>query len=151
MQIVPYTPDFREDCLAIFHSNLPKFFAEDELELFDKFLDEVIPADYYVVLIDGRPVACGGIFFDKRNNEAGLAWGMVSVLYHRKGIGKLLTAFRIALLKKRYPDKTLKIETSQHTAGFYEKNGFSIVDILPDGFGQGIDKYTMEMAPKTGN
>ncbi len=41
--------------------------------------------------------------------------------------------------------------SSQHTAGFYEKNGFSIVDILPDGFGKGIDKYTMEVAPKTGN
>ncbi len=35
MQIVQYTPDFREDCLAIFNSNLPKFFAADELQLFE--------------------------------------------------------------------------------------------------------------------
>lgn len=36
-------------------------------------------------------------------------------------------------------------EPSQHTAEFYKKNGFHIVDILPDGFGTGIDKYTMQM------
>ncbi|WP_286859358.1 MULTISPECIES: GNAT family N-acetyltransferase [Sphingobacterium] len=145
MQIVKYAPAFKADCIAIFKSNLPKFFAAEELEFFENFLDHVIDGHYYVAKIDDLLIGCGGIFFDKNNDEAGLAWGMVDVKYHKQGIGKLLTQFRIDLLKEMYPEKKIKIETSQHTAEFYKKNGFHIVDILPDGFGTGIDKYTMQM------
>ncbi|MCQ9641500.1 GNAT family N-acetyltransferase [Chryseobacterium sp. WG14] len=57
----------------------------------------------------------------QKNNETGLSWGMVHADYHGQGIGKLLTQFRLDLLKNMYPDKSLRIETSQHTAEFYKK------------------------------
>lgn len=149
MQITKYTPSFRENCIEIFKTNLPKFFAAEELQLFENFLDYEIEENYYVIKTNGLLVGCGGIFFDAKNNEAGLSWGMVHADYHRQGIGKLLTQFRLDLLKKIYPDKSLRIETSQHTAEFYEKNGFSIVDIVPEGFAEGIDKYSMKMEFKS--
>lgn len=144
MLIIKYTPVFREECIEIFKSNLPKFFASEELQLFEAFLDHDIEENYYVVEDDGHVLACGGIFLDKKTDEAGLSWGMVHAAHHLKGIGKLFTQYRIDLLKKLYPAKTYKVETSQHTALFYEKNGFKTVDIVPDGFGKGIDKYTMK-------
>jgi GNAT superfamily N-acetyltransferase len=145
MLIIKYTSVFRERCIEIFKSNLPKFFAPEELQLFADFLDHDIEDDYYVVQEDGLVLACGGIFLDEGTDEAGLSWGMVHAEHHLKGIGKLFTQYRIDLLKKVYPGKNYKIDTSQHTAGFYEKNGFKTVGIVPDGFGKGIDKYMMKM------
>lgn len=145
MLIIKYTPVFREKCIEIFKSNLPKFFAPDELQLFEAFLDHDIEDNYYIVKDNGHILACGGIFLDKKTDEAGLSWGMVHAEHHLKGIGKLFTQYRIDLLKKLYPTKAYKLDTSQHTAVFYEKNGFNTVGIIPDGFGKGIDKYIMKM------
>lgn len=145
MLIEKYTPVLRAECLKIFKSNLPKFFAPEELQLFEDFLEHDIEDNYYVVKYDGQVLACGGIFLDEETDEAGLSWGMVHSGYHLKGIGKLFTEYRIDLLKSVYPTKTYKVDTSQHTAAFYEKNGFKTVDVVRDGFGKGIDKYIMKM------
>lgn len=145
MKIINYTQIFREDCIKIFKSNLPKFFAMEELPFFESFLDQDTEDNYFVVKIDGQIIGCGGIFLDSKSNVGGLSWGMVHADYHGKGIGKAFTQFRIDLLKKTYPSIPYKIETSQHTAEFYEKNGFKTVEIVPDGFSKGIDKYTMIM------
>lgn len=147
MQIIKYKHAYRENCIKIFKSNLPKFFAHEELQQFEAFLDQSVD-QYYVVQIDDRLIGCGGIFFDEKNDEVGLCWGMVDASYHGQRIGKVLTQFRLDLLKKLYTGKILKIDTSQHTAGFYEKNGFKIVDILLNGFGEGLDKYVMMIEPK---
>lgn len=144
MQIKKYRPVYRQTCIQIFKTNLPKFFANEELQQFEQFLDQI--ADhYYVIELSGVPVGCGGISFDEMSNQAGLCWGMVDSDYHGQGIGKLLTSFRLDLLKKLYSDKIIKIETSQHTVVFYEKYGFKIVDFLADGFTQRLDRYTMMM------
>lgn len=47
--IIKYTPVFRERCIEIFKSNLPKFFAPEELQLFEDFLDHHTEDNYYVV------------------------------------------------------------------------------------------------------
>jgi GNAT superfamily N-acetyltransferase len=70
---------------------------------------------------------------------------MVDANYHGQGIGKLLTSYRLDFLKKLHPHKIIKIETSQHTVAFSEKNGFKIVDVLADGFSEGLDRYTMKI------
>ena len=145
MKIINYTKIFREDCITIFKSNLPKYFALEELPLFENFLDQNTEENYFIVKMDGHVIGCGGFFLDTKNNMAGLSWGMVHADYHGKGIGQALTQYRIDLLKKTYPALPYKIETSQHTAEFYEKNGFRTVEIVPDGFSKGIDKYTMIM------
>lgn len=148
MFIIKYTPLFKDSCIGIFNSNLPKFFAEEELQLFEAFLDRDIEDNYYLVKQDDLVVACGGIFLDQETDEASLSWGMVHAEQHLQGIGKWFTQYRIDLLKKIYPGKTYKVETSQHTAAFYEKNGFNTAAIVPDGFGKGIDKYVMRMENK---
>ncbi|AZA99384.1 N-acetyltransferase [Chryseobacterium joostei] len=145
MKIIQYTKIFRKDCIEIFNSNVPKFFSPEELPLFESFLDDDTEENYFVVKMDGPVIGCGGFFLNAQNNIAGLSWGMIHSNYHGKGIGRALTQYRIDLLKQNYPTLPYKIETSQHTAEFYQKNGFKTVEIVPDGFGKGIDKYTMIM------
>lgn len=60
MIIINYTKIFREDCIKIFKSNQPKFFASEELPLFESFLDDDTEENYFVVKIDGQVVGCGG-------------------------------------------------------------------------------------------
>ncbi|MGI9580163.1 GNAT family N-acetyltransferase [Chryseobacterium sp. RRHN12] len=148
MQIIKYRQKYKERCIQIFKTNLPKFFAKEELQQFKEFLDQS-PDHYYMVEINGFPVGCGGIYFDERSNEAALCWGMVDANSHGKGIGKFLTRFRLDLLQKLNAGKMITIETSQHTASFYKKNGFTTVDILANGFCDGLDKYIMKIEAKT--
>lgn len=147
MEILPYEPAFREQCLAIFTSNQPKFFAAEEKVLFEKWLDHSTATNYYVITYKGTVVACGGIFYDSKANEGGLSWGMVHAGFHRHGIGKHFTNYRLALLLSRFPEAVIRIETSQHTKAFYEKLGFRTVSMVPDGFGAGLDIYNMHYTP----
>lgn len=145
MKILKYTPVFKERCIEIFKSNMPKFFAAEELQPFIDFLDRDVEDNYFVVEKEGQIVACGGIFLEEETDEGGLAWGMVQIDQHKTGIGKMLTVYRLNLLKDVYPGKVYKVDTSQHTAGFYLKRGFKTIEVIPDGFAKGIDKYVMKI------
>ncbi|MEN5193334.1 GNAT family N-acetyltransferase [Sphingobacterium faecium] len=145
MLFINYTAFYREKCIEIFKSNLPIFFDQQELRLFENFLDHHTPENYYLIKEGEQILACGGIFIDEIKGESSLAWGMVHAQHHKKGIGKLLTQYRLEIMKNCYPNKTYVLETSQHTAAFYEKNGFHTIAIVQDGFGKGIDQCFMKM------
>jgi predicted GNAT family N-acyltransferase len=142
MDIIRYQPIFREQCIALFESNLPQFFAPEEKSLFIDWLDQTTE-EYFVVKDQDTVVACGGIFFDEKTREAGLSWGMVHAARHGQGIGRTFTAHRLALIRSKYPDAVIRIETSQHTKAFYEKLGFVTVNVIKDGFAKGLDLYAM--------
>ncbi|TDQ08213.1 GNAT family N-acetyltransferase [Pedobacter metabolipauper] len=145
MNILKYEPAFREKCIEIFESNQPKFFDAAEKKLFTDFLDEDAAQDYFVVETDGDIVGCGGIFLDQQSNEAGLSWGMIHADHHKKGIGTMLTGYRIDLMKEKYPNAAYKVDTSQFTAAFYVKSGFKTIEVIPNGFAKGLDKYMMKL------
>ncbi len=149
MNITRYTSAHRQACLEIFESNQPRYFAEEEKPGFLQWLDgHTDRQPYFVVKENVKVVACGGIFLDAAHNEAGLAWGMVHGDYHKLGYGKRFTLYRLALLCETWPEAAHKIETSQHTEGFYAKMGFQTVKIEKNGFAEGIDKYIMHLPPK---
>jgi hypothetical protein len=66
MKIINYTKIFREDCIKIFKSNMPKYFALEELPLFESFLDQYTEENYFVVKMDGHVIGCGGFFWIQR-------------------------------------------------------------------------------------
>lgn len=96
-------------------------------------------------MLDGEAIGCGGIFIDDRYDTAGLSWGMVHSAFHKKGYGKLFTAHRIDLLRKLYPERTLRIDTSQHTVSFYEQFGFVVTEVIENGYGEGLHKNVMNI------
>ncbi len=137
-----FDPQDLDPCLAIFDSNCPQFFAADEREKFVHYLiHECLP--YYVV-IDGisRMVACGGFLVE--NKVAELTWGMADRSFHGRGIGLLLFKFRLEQIRKARAI-ALKMDTSQHSLGFYLKLGFQIENKAADGYEPGLDRYDLWM------
>jgi len=144
MHIREYRETDKQACIALFDSNVPRYFSAGEKQGFIDWLDLPDRDAYYVVELDQRIVACGGIFHEAGKNNAGLAWGMVDGSMHKQGIGSRFTRFRLDLLQEKFPGYIHCIETSQHTEAFYQRMGFVTKHITPDGFAPGIDKYDME-------
>ncbi|MGF1729899.1 GNAT family N-acetyltransferase [Photobacterium kasasachensis] len=144
MDIRQYTKQHRDSCIKVFDSNVGKYFSPSEREEFIEYLDSFNErCDYYVYIRDARVVACGGVGIN--STIASLTWGMVHRDFHGQGIGTVLTDYRLSQLHSNPAIEVIKIETSQHTEGFYRKRGFITTHVIKDGFGQGIDCVSMEL------
>lgn len=144
MKIRLYEPTDKAACMNIINSNLETYFMESEVADFENWLDNKIDNDYWVVEEKGKVIGCGGIYKDLPNNVVGLSWGMVHQDEHGEGYGSALTFFRVSKILKDYPTQQILMHTSQHTYKFYEKMGFLVKKITPNGFGENLDRYDME-------
>ena len=143
MNFRPYTPDDLESVVAIFRSNIPKYFGPVEEPGLRSFLAERTE-DYFVGEVNGQTVAAGGIALNE-DQTVSLCWGMVREDHLGTGLGRDLTEFRIAKAREKHGSLPLVISTSQHTQVFYEKFGFHLVEHTPNGFGPGIDTCKMRL------
>ena len=144
MRFRSYRKQYKDQCLKIFDSNLDKYFDVSERDMYSEYLDSLDDdATYYICVLSGEVVACGG--YDASSEVGSLKWGMVHRTFHGKGVGSKLTDFRLSLLSNNEVVKLVKIDTSQHTAGFYIKRGFVQTNVVEGGFGEGIDCVTMEL------
>ena len=148
-----YLEDDKSACLTAFKSNIPTYFAEFELADFESFLDTFKTrrfyvdtnrrTSYFVMVVDGKVVGCGG-FGDKDNtNTLTLAWGLIHSGFHKLGLGESLLQFRLQEIKKHFPGEQVNIDTTQHTFGFFEKNGFSVSKITKDFYAEGMHRFDM--------
>ncbi|MBC9929106.1 GNAT family N-acetyltransferase [Chitinophaga qingshengii] len=151
MIIRPYTAADKPACLAAFRSNMPKFFAPGELTDFDTWLEEQGKRDlsdrnecYYVLALNNEIIGCGG-YYIRGNGTAIMTWGLLHQQYHKQGWGKKLLLHRVAVIREICPSCTIQLDTSQHSAPFFEKLGFEVTKITPDFFGPGLDRYDMEL------
>jgi ribosomal-protein-alanine N-acetyltransferase len=144
MEIEVYSPIFKSTCEAIFKSNMPPYFAPHEFALFENFLEKnELP--FWVIKDDKKILGCGGIYFDKEKQESRLSWGMVDLIEHGKGYGRELLHFRIDHAKKDHPSFKVISQTSQHTYGFFEKEGFTLKYVKNDYWAEGLHLYHMEL------
>jgi len=146
VDIRPYTPADLDACLAVFDTNVPRYFIPKERDAFRAFLEE-LPGPYIVLLDgDGTVVACGGhAMNDDEPGRADLCWGMVRQEKHRKGLGRRLIHARIDAAKRDASVRSIALNTSQHTTGFYERFGFRITEVERDGYGPGLDRCEMRL------
>lgn len=143
MQVRPFSPNDLKAVVAVFRSNIPKYFGPSEEPGLVDFLAER-PEHYYVVEVDGEVVGAGGIGLNN-DDTVSLCWGMVHERHLGTGLGKLLTEYRIQRSREVFGDKPMVTSTSQHTEGFYKKFGFVTFEHTPDGFGPGIDICKMRL------
>lgn len=121
------------------------FFTPEELDLFRSFLN-ALPGPYLVVRDPGRRiVGCGGYAFRESGTVADMCWGMVRQDLHGLGIGKTLTGARIERIKRGGSVREITLNTSQHTLGFYQRLGFEVVEVLTDGYAEGLDRCEMRL------
>jgi N-acetylglutamate synthase-like GNAT family acetyltransferase len=155
MLIRSYSPADRAACLAIFTSNMPRYFAVDELPGFARWLDaqdagelaypeESLAEPYFVGEEAGRVVACGGLGILRDRPWLTMAWGMVAAELHCQGFGRALLLHRLHYAAQHHPSYTVALDTSQHTFYFFEKLGFEVIKITPDGYAPGLHRYDMQ-------
>ena len=139
-----YAPSDRDDCLRLFDGNAPDFFAASERQDFADFLErQPAGVSFQVVERDGRLVACGGHFVEDDGETAGLCWGMVDRSLQGTGLGHILTEARLRAIRATPGVKRVRLDTSQHTHGFYARFGFQREAISPDGYGPGLERWNM--------
>lgn len=145
MDIRKYKTEDQDGVVAIFRSNIPKYFTEPEEAGLYEFLG--VPSyieDYYVMVEADEIVGAGGIAYnDIDPPTVSLCWGMVHSSKIGTGLGKELTRFRVDLSEEKYAGLPLTIGTSQHTEGFYEKFGFRTIEFTENGYGPGIHMCRM--------
>ena len=139
-----YAPADRAACLALFDGNVPTFFTPGERADFAAFLD-AYAADWAFQVVErgGAIVACGGHRVAADGATAGFCWGMVDRAQHRTGIGRILTQARLDAARATPGVRQVRLDTSQHTKGFYARFGFVVEQVVPDGYGPGLDRVDM--------
>lgn len=131
-------------CLKVFETNMPKYFSIEERQEFEVFLK--LPSCVYLVLdLSEQIVGCGGYYVSQERQEAGLCWGMVRRDLHGTGLGKRLLIERLNRIAKHLEASFIRLDTSQHTFGFFASLGFATEKITPDGYWQGLDRYDMKL------
>ena len=63
-----------------------------------------------------------------------------------RGIGRSLTQLRIERSLRDARVRDIFLHTSQHTAGFYERLGFTAIGVLEDGYAPGLHRCDMRMS-----
>jgi GNAT superfamily N-acetyltransferase len=137
-----YAPSDRGACVAVFDSNVPLYFSAEERSGFAAFLAD-LPCRYLVAELDGAIVGCGGFYVEREGRLGGLAWGMVARARHGRGIGARLLQTRLDCLSREPSIDGVRINTSQHTAAFFERFGFHTEDISTDHFAPGLHRHRM--------
>jgi predicted GNAT family N-acyltransferase len=151
VQIRRYTESDRTDCLQVFKSNIPKYFAPHELSEFEEFLDRVLiqtkDAHYSVLLLDDKLIGCGGYGERLDSDSITLIWGMIDAEYHKQGYGVQLLKHRLNGIIEDYPHQEVLIDTTQYSAGFFEHYGFKTIKVIQDYYEQGMHRYDMVLTP----
>ena len=84
-----YLPTDKDAIMSLIKLNTPDFFAEEEANDLSKYLDEEIE-QYYVLLVDGEIVGCGGINFAE-NGTIGVS--VSAILYSILKVKSLMIPF----------------------------------------------------------
>jgi RimJ/RimL family protein N-acetyltransferase len=144
MYLRPYTAADKEACLSLLDSNTPMFFAPHERDEFDTFLDN--PGDRYWVAEDeaGVIVGCSGYWIIRDTPVAVITWTMTARRWHGRGVGRRLLLTCLHHLCRIPAIQAVRLETSQHVTGFYEKVGdFRVQETVENGFAPGLHKIRM--------
>ncbi len=136
----------RAGVIDLFWSNVPDYFIAAEVADFLTYLSSGHP--YFVVQEEESliPVAAGG--YARHGAHIVLTWGMVRRDLHRLGIGRAFTEFRLTEANRDFPGLAVRIDTSQHSAGFYEKLGFTTIETQANHWAPGLDLFRLERRAK---
>lgn len=137
-----YKREDKDALLKIMHNNVPKYFAETEIDDYEEYLDNEVQ-DYYVAIMDEKIIAGAGINYDKDKQLAKISWDLVDTGYHHQGIGSLLLNHRLEVISAKKNIKSIIVRTSQHAYEFYEKKGFKLLERHINYWAEGFDMYKM--------
>lgn len=138
-----YLTTDKEVVMNLIKLNTPNFFAKEEVNDLSNYLDKEIEL-YYVLLVDGKVVGCGGINLAEKRTIGKISWDIMHPDYQGKSLGKKLLRYRIEVLKAIPSIKKITVRTSQLAYKFYEKQGFTLNEIKRNYWADGFDMYSMQ-------
>lgn len=143
----PYAPQDRDAVLAVFRSNVPRYFAAAEERDVEAVLAGAL-GPHWVGLEDGRVVAYGGFEIGDVYSRVTLVLGMVAADRHGRGLGRRLLVHRAREALRMAPPETvhLVVDTTPEVAGFYRRMGFEEVSSWPRGYRSGFDMVVLRVA-----
>jgi ribosomal-protein-alanine N-acetyltransferase len=142
--IRPYASSDKEAVLELIRLNTPAFFASEELEELNYYLENQ-REEYFVVEVDGKIVGSGGINYSKDKTIGFLSWDAILPDFQRKSLGSKLVQFRLEILNKSEKIEAVKVRTSQFAYTFYKKHGFRLMEVVEDHWSEGYDLYELEI------
>lgn len=142
-----YNMEDKDEVINLIRLNTPEYFAVEEEEDFDKYL-ETERELYYVFLYDQKIVGCGGINFADNYKIGRISWDIFHPDYQGKSLGTKLLKHRIDKLNSIDGIQKITVRTSQVAYKFYEKQGFELKEIKKDYWAEGFDLYNMEYKQK---
>ncbi len=139
----PYNPSRKLELIQLFKTNVPKFFDPSEVHDFETYLEDN-GSDYFTIEVENKLVGGIGIYINNEEANGGITWIFINPSMSGKGIGKKAVDHCLEILSANHRLKKLVINTSQHAFGFFEKFGFSLVEIKKNYWGKDLDLYKME-------
>ena len=143
MEILNYDPKYKQQCIGIFESNIPKFFLPKELPACKEYFASIIASNYWVLEHQNEIIASGGIGID--GHAGRMHYGMVRNDWHKKGIGTRLFEFRLGKLIENPNIATIGLDTCQHNPNFFRRFGFVETSVKENGYGPGLHRIDMEL------
>lgn len=138
-----YVPTDKDAVMNLIRLNTPAFFAEAEAEDLSRYLDTETEL-YYVLIIGGKTVGCGGINFAEGGTIGKISWDIIHPDYQGKSLGTKLLEYRINVLRAMPDIQRITVRTSQLAYKFYEKQGFVLKEIRQNYWAKGFDMYAMQ-------
>lgn len=142
MTIRAYSPDDKQSLIELLELNIPQYFAFEELEDLEKYLENHLEY-YFVVEHDNEIVGAGGINTTDRDDTVRISWDFFHPECQGKGFGSSLLNYRIKVIKKMDKVNTIEVRTSQLAYKFYEKCGFELKEVTKDFWAVGFDLFLM--------
>ena len=133
----------KDSVLNLIRLNTPNYFSVNEEKDLDFYLENEIDY-YYVIEINQQIVGSGGINFKNNKSIGVISWDMIDPDFQGKTFGSALLNYRIEKLKQCPEVQQIIVRTSQLANQFYEKNGFSLIEIVEDYWDKGYHLYSMK-------
>lgn len=128
-------------CIDVMRSSIPDFFVAEDLHTFVTWL-RARSCPFLVCRREEEVVGCGGYSVKLERDVGWLRWGMVRRDLHGEGIGSGLLRERLSRLIDLQV-RTVRVDTSQHSQGFFLRHGFKVLATHPDGYWHGHDRVEM--------
>ena len=139
----PYRDADRQACTSIFDANCPEFFAPNERQEYEEFL-EGVSADYEVCEVDGTVYGAFGLFVDGENVKV-LNWILLDPQTQGIGVGSKIME-RVIHLSRTSQTRVVKIAASHKSAPFFARFGAKTTSSTKNGWGPGMDRVDMELS-----
>lgn len=138
-----YKSSDKQAILNLLRLNTPGYFSPQEESDLVYYLENEI--EYYFVLELGtQTVGSGGFNFSPDKTTGIISWDILHPDFQRKSLGSILLNHRIEKIREFKDVQTVIVRTSQLSYSFYEKQGFTLIEIVENYWAPGFHLYKME-------